>query len=100
MGYDEGSNTYRVISSQGALRGRSIKRSPESERWSETLLDYDFSVLQPTPHGPGEERLGIRASIQCDPLHPDDDPGNSGRSTAPRAALRTRLLKKDFEDYG
>ena len=97
MGYAEGSNTYIILTAQGAVRCRSIKRRPLSERWNPGLLDLTFHVLQPDPLRQGEERIGVRVPVTIDtPVNSDDGPTDA----AQRAPQRTRLNKKDFELHG
>ena len=45
MGYDESSNTYVVLTSQGAIRCRSIRRRPVSERWGNGIFDVEAGRL-------------------------------------------------------
>ena len=49
-----------MLTAEGVVRCRSIMRKCEAERWDVSILDHDFSVLQPTPLQPGQVRVGVR----------------------------------------
>ena len=100
VGFVEGTNAYLVLTERGAIKCRSIQRRPESERWSDHLLNCTCSVLQPNPLNPGEVRVGIKAPIHVESSDgPPIPPTDSGQPTS-RGPQRTRLMAKYFRDFG
>ena len=64
LGPATGSNEALVMTPTGAVRARSIKRRPPSERWSANFLsDFRGTVLQPNPLNPDKRRIGVRAPV-------------------------------------
>ena len=101
MGYAEGSNTYIILTAQGAVRCRSIKRRPLAERWNTGLLDLSFHVLQPNPLRQGEERIGVRVPTNIDaPIDLDERPDRSDPPSTPKNSLEQTRFRTPWMDRG
>ena len=49
-----------VCTPEGAFTCRTVRPMAEADRWDASILDYDYSVLQPNPLQPGQVRVGVR----------------------------------------
>ena len=87
-----------VLTKDGAVRCRSIKRRPTTDQFSTDLLECHASYLQPNPLKPGEHRVGIKLSLGTDP--PDPASTTLPDPVAPRGLYRVKLMLQDFIDFG
>ena len=99
-GFEEGSNTYVILTEQGAVRCRSIRRRPLSERWDVGLLTCQYTTLQPSPLRPGEERIGVNIPTGVESTIPTSTRSTPDTDLPTRGAQRLRMNKKDFELHG
>ena len=90
IGYNKSSNTYLLINEAGPVSARTMRRRPESERWSSEKLVQ----IQATPWSV-YERPDIRVRFR------DADAPDDGVQRDPTVAIRNmRLNKRDFDQYG
>ena len=100
LGYVDGTNTNLVVNADGVFRCRSILRMPVPDRWSNNVLSFQNSVLQPDPLRPGEIRVPVRAHVQIDPSSPTDPTSTDGTDEPSlRGPQRARLMKSDFQTH-
>ena len=68
LGVSPNSAESFVLTPEGVVRARTIRRKPEADRWKLAILDTDqITVLQPYgPHG-SDTRIGIRAPVLTAP---------------------------------
>ena len=63
VGHVEGTSQSYILTPTGAVRCRAIRRRPDPEKWTQSLLECTASVLQPNALKPGETRVGVRAPV-------------------------------------
>jgi len=59
-----GSALHQILTATGAVKSRTVRRRPPSERWGDDILETGKATeMQPNAFQPGEVRLGIRAPV-------------------------------------
>ena len=98
-GYVTGTNQHIILTEEGSIRCRSIKRRPMHEQWSADLLNCKSSLLQPNASS-DESRIPIHVRMDSEPRTSGDAPDPPSTPSTRRNPYRFAIMKKDLEDYG
>ena len=94
VGLREISDEALIMTSEGLVKCRDIRRRPEPERWSDVLIRAVSAT--PCDPNPGTNDMRIR-TIRVDARTVPRTTASQGKSQKTR---RMRLMKKDFERFG
>ena len=90
VGHSLTSNVYRLYTPDGVAEARSLRRRPESERWSSEVL----ASIKTTPWSVRE-----RPETSVTFKEPAEAAGPAGDST-PAGARKLRINQSDLDNYG
>ena len=93
MGIREVSDEALIMTPQGLVKCRDVRRRPEPERWSDVLLKK--IVGTPCEPNPGSQDMRIK-TIRAEPGALPRRVESDGR---PQQTRRMRLMKKDFQEF-